>query len=83
MSLFTAFQKGEQVDNPAAVKKSQLAVNIVGLLLLLVDFLKPRYPALAVITPEVANEVVIAVLGVYNVVATLVSSRKIGIGGQY
>ena len=80
--LFLAFRKGQEVANPATWKNAQIAVNSVSALLAAVLAVAKGFGLDLAITEAQIDALaagIVAAVGVFNAVATVVSSRKVGL----
>ena len=80
--LMQAFRKGQEVANPETWKNAQIAVNTVSALLAAVLAIAKGFGFDLAITEAQIDALaagIVAAVGVFNAVATVVSSRKVGL----
>lgn len=76
-----AIHKGEEVANPAAVKRVDISISVVTAVLLAVSqVVTARWPGLReVLTQDVITSLAVIILGVVNPILTIISSKKVGL----
>ncbi len=82
INWFNLYRKGEMVDNPVAWKNGQISVTLVTAFIGAIIALAKNYGyqiPLDEITQTHIAYTVIALVGLFNVNATLVSSEKVGL----
>lgn len=80
--LFQAFQRGKEVANPATWKNAQIAVNALSAFFAAVLAVAKGLGFDLGITEMQIDALaagIVALVGVFNAVATVVSSRKVGL----
>lgn len=83
LALFNLFKVGQSVANPAAWKTGQVTVNMLAVFLTSLLSVASVFGYDLPIPPEVIQSAatnILSGLGVINAVATVVTSKKIGIG---
>jgi hypothetical protein len=78
-NFIKALQAGHEVVNPENWKNGQIIVNALASLLTIGFSFSPTLSSLGEEVPKNVAEGIFAVVGLVNVVATVVSSKKVGL----
>jgi hypothetical protein len=79
-NVIDPLRKGDEVTNPAAWKNGQVAINLISAaIIMFLNLGAVKWPFLALVSADTVNAIAVALLGLYNAIATIVSSRKVGI----
>ncbi len=74
------FKRGKSVANPTAWKKRQVNANTLSLLIIALVALGKAYGYTIPVSDEAAVSIAGGIIAVVNIVCTMVSTEKIGIG---
>lgn len=78
LALLNVFRKGEEVANPALWKNGQVVVNL-GALIVAIAALLGSFGVIVEITDAQSLSIAGGVVAAYNVVLTVITSRRIGL----